>query len=110
MAGVCFDSPGSTVGVAWDADAGALLAAADGEDFVLAFPDGLKPGPTVGTGLFPALSGCLGCRVGFNLGQRPFRHPPPEGFVSCLAAAAVAPELVARRRALLSSLVSESSL
>ncbi len=99
MSGLAFDSPGSTVGVAWDADAGALLAAANGEALAPIFPDGLKSGPAVGTGLFPALSGCGGCRVGFNLGQRPFRHPPPSGFLSCVAA--VATEQVARRGALL---------
>jgi hypothetical protein len=97
---VAFDEPGCTVGVAWDAHAGALLAAANGKALAPVFPDGLKPGPAVGTGLFPALSGCLGCRVRFNLGQCPFRHPPPEGFVSCVAAA-VATEPVVRRRALL---------
>ncbi len=80
--------------MAWDAGAGALLVAVDGADPKLLFPNGLKPGRDVGAGLFPALSGSQGCRVSFNLGQRPFRHGPPAGFLPCSSAAPAALEQV----------------
>ncbi len=85
--------------MAWDADAGALLAAVDGADPKPLFPKGLKPGPAVGAGLFPALSGKRGCRVGVNLGQLPFRHAPPAGFLPCSSAAPAALEQVLVARA-----------
>ena len=81
-----FKRAGATVGVAWDAGKGALLVAVDGAALAPLFPDGVNPGPVVGAGLFPALSGWGGCRVAWNLGQRPFRHPPPPGFLPCAAA------------------------
>jgi hypothetical protein len=80
--------------LAWDAGAGALLVAVDGADPKPLFPEGLRPGPAVGVGLFPALSGQDGCRVGVNLGQRPFRHAPPAGFLACSSAAPAALEPV----------------
>ena len=86
-----FTRAGATVGVAWDAGKGALLVAVDGAALAPLFPDGVRPGPVVGAGLFPAVSGCGSCRVGWNLGQLPFRHPPPPGFLPCTAA----PEQVA---------------
>ncbi len=89
-----FQHAGATVGVAWDAVAGALLVTVDGEALNPVFTDGVAPGPVVGVGLFPALSGSDGCRVGWNLGRRPFRHPPPPGFLPC---ASTAPEQVTAR-------------
>ena len=77
-----FDHAGATVGVAWDAAAGALLVAVDGAAFAPAFSAGIAPGAIVGSGLFPVLSGKGGCRVRLNLGQRPFCHSPPSAFVS----------------------------
>ena len=71
------------MGVAWDWVAGALLVAVDGAALTPLFPDGVKPGPTVGAGLFPAVSGMGGCRVLWNVGHRPFRHGPPLGFLPC---------------------------
>jgi hypothetical protein len=81
---------GATVGLAWDAGAGALLVAVDGKDPTPLFPEGLKPGPAVGVGLFPALSGQDGCRVRVNLGLLAFRHAPPAGFLPCFSAAPAA--------------------
>jgi hypothetical protein len=89
-----FKRAGATVGLAWDAGAGALLVAVDGADPTQLFPEGLKAGPVVGAGLFPALSGKGGCRVGVNLGQRPFRYAPPAGFLACSSAAPAALEPV----------------
>jgi hypothetical protein len=83
-----FPRVGATVGVAWDAGAGSLQVAVDGANLFPLFPDGLRPGLSVGAGLFPAMSGSGGCRVGFNLGGRPFRHPPAGGFLPCAEAAA----------------------
>jgi hypothetical protein len=92
LAGFC--RSGATVGLAWDAGAGALLMAVDGADPKPLFPTGLQAGLAVGVGLFPALSGRDGCRVGVNLGQRPFRHAPPAGFLACSSAAPAALEPV----------------
>ncbi len=89
-----FKRAGAAVGLAWDAGAGALLVAVDGADPKPLFPEGLKAGPVVGAGLFPALSGKDGCRVGVNLGQRPFRHAPPAGFLACSSATPAALEPV----------------
>ncbi len=69
--------------MAWDEAAGALLVAVDGAAREPLFPDGVAPGEAVGAGLFPALSGQDGCRVRWNLGQRPFAHPPPFAFLPC---------------------------
>ncbi len=80
--------------MAWDAGAGAMLVAVDGADFKPHFPTGLQASPAVGVGLFPALSGGDGCRVGVNLGQGPFRHAPPAGFLACTSAAPAALEPV----------------
>jgi hypothetical protein len=77
---------GVTVGVAWDAVAGALLVAVNGAALAPVFSEGLNPGPAVGAGLFPALSG-KGCSVKYNLGKRPFQHTPPSGLHPCAAAA-----------------------
>ena len=89
---VKFQEVGAIVGVAWDAVAGSLLVGVNGADLVPLFPQALAPGSVVGAGLFPALSGEKGCRVGWNLGRdlarRPFRHPPPAGFLPCADAAA----------------------
>ncbi len=90
-----FKRAGATVGLAWDARAGALLVAVDGADPMPLFLEGLKAGPAVGAGLFPALSGREGCQVGVNLGLRPFRHAPPAGFLPCFSAALAALEQVA---------------
>jgi hypothetical protein len=73
------------VGVAWDAAAGALLVSVDGSAPVPFFPSGVAPGPAVGAGLYPAVSGGDGCRVRWNVGG-PFRHPPPPGFLPFAAA------------------------
>jgi hypothetical protein len=101
-----FARAGATVGLAWDAGAGALLVAVDGADPTPLFPEGLKPGPAVGAGLFPALSGSEGCRVDVNLGQRPFRHTPPAGFLPCSSAVPAALEQVCVARAMQHFLVS----
>ena len=69
------------MGVAWDAGKGALLVAVDGADLAPLFPDGVAPGPAVGAGLIPALSGCNGCLVRWNLGRQAWRHEPPAGYV-----------------------------
>jgi hypothetical protein len=101
-----FERAGATVGLAWDAGAGALLVAVDGADPKPLFPEGLKAGPAVGAGLFPALSGSEGCRVDVNLGQRPFRHTPPAGFLPCSSAVPAALEQVCVARAVQHFLVS----
>ena len=95
-----FDRAGALVGVAWDATAGALLVSVDGSDPVALFPSGIAPGPAVGAGLFPAVSGQDGCRVRWNAAG-PFRYPPPDGFRPFAAAAAGAPGKVRVRRAAL---------
>ena len=95
-----FDRAGALVGVAWDATAGALLVSVDGSDLVTLFPSGIAPGPAVGVGLFPAVSGKDGCRVRWNV-RGPFRHPPPDGFRPFAAAAAGSPGKVRVRRAAL---------
>ncbi len=77
-----FGVAGATVGGAWDAGAGSLLVGVDGTSpLAPLFPDGVAPGPVIGAGLFPALSGKDGCRVRWNMGQRPFRHAPPPSFL-----------------------------
>ncbi len=76
-----FERAGATVGVAWDAGKGALLVAVDGADLAPLFPDAVAPGPAVGAGLFPVLSGRGGCRVRWNLGRQAWRHEPPAGFL-----------------------------
>ncbi len=82
-----FDRAGAFVGVAWDATAGALLVSVDGSALAPVFPSDVAPGPVVGAGLYPAVSGQEGCRVRWNVGQHSFRHPPPPGFLPCAAAA-----------------------
>ncbi len=83
-----FRRAGATVGLAWDAGSGAVLAGVDGASpLVPLFPDSVAPGPVIGAGLFPALSGKGGCRVRWNLGQRPFRHAPPPGLLPFIDAA-----------------------
>jgi hypothetical protein len=82
-----FDRAGAHVGVAWDAAAGALLVSVDGSDLAPLFPSDVAPGPAVGAGLYPAVSGSRCCRVRWNAGRQPFRHPPPPGFLPCAAAA-----------------------
>ncbi len=78
-----FHRKGATVGVAWDAAAGALLLTVDGAPLESLFPAGVAPGAAVGAGLFPVVSGMGGYCVRWNAGQRPFRHGPPEGFLPC---------------------------
>jgi hypothetical protein len=78
-----FQRAGAHVGVAWDAAAGALLVSVDGSDLAPLFPTGVAPGPAIGAGLYPAVSGSLGCRVRWNAGRQPFRHAPPPGFLPC---------------------------
>jgi hypothetical protein len=73
--------------VAWDGSSGSLLASVDGAAFQPLFPGGVAPGPVVGAGLFPAVSGIHGCRVRVNLGSRPWRHAPPDGFLPWAQAA-----------------------
>ncbi len=89
---------GATVGVAWDAENGALLVGIDGAALAPLFSEGVEPGPAVGAGLFPALSGVGRCRVLCNLGcdlqRRPFRHEPPAGFLPCAASISSAPDHV----------------
>ena len=82
-----FQRAGAHVGVAWDAAAGALLVSVDGSDLAPLFPSDVAPGPAVGAGLYPAVSGSRCCRVRWNAGRQPFRHPPPPGFLPCAAAA-----------------------
>ena len=81
-----FQRAGAHVGVAWDAAAGALLVSVDGSALAPLFPSDVAPGAAVGAGLFPAVSGKGGCRVRWNAGGRPFRHPPPPGFLPCTQA------------------------
>ncbi len=72
--------------VAWDAGegGGTLLVGVDSAALQPLFPKDVKPCSAVGVGLFPALSGWGGCRVrcnlGRDLGRRPFKYGPPEGF------------------------------
>ncbi len=71
---------GKTRGLALDLDSGTLLVSVDGADWVVAFQTGCAPGPAVGAGLFPAVSGSRGARVRCNWGAdagRPMRHGPP---------------------------------
>jgi hypothetical protein len=71
---------GGTLGLALDLDAGALFVSANGGAWQPAFPTGLRPGATVGSALFPVVSGLSGARVRCNLGadpSRPMRHTAP---------------------------------
>jgi hypothetical protein len=73
---------GKRLGVAADLDAGTLLVSVDGADWTVAFQAGCAPGPAVGAGLFPALSGRDGARVRCNWGGdsgRRMRLEPPSG-------------------------------
>jgi hypothetical protein len=69
-----------------------MLVGVDGSALQTLFLGDVRPGSTVGVGLFPALSGWGGCRVrcklGRDLGLRPFRHAPPAGYLPCAAATA----------------------
>ena len=87
-----FQRAGALVGVAWDAAAGALLVSVDGSALAPLFSSGVAPGPAVGAGLYPAVSGEEGCRVRWNA-QGPFRHAPPPGFLPCAAAATGEPRV-----------------
>ncbi len=82
-----FKRNGATIMVAWDSSSGELLASVDGAALRPLFLDGVAPGPVVGTGLFPAVSGYGGCRVLVNVGSRPWRHAPPECFLPWAQAA-----------------------
>jgi hypothetical protein len=73
----------SIVGIAWDVKKGALLVAVDDSVLTPLFREGVQPGPAVGAGLFPVLSGRAGCRVAYNLGQRKFKKELPTGFRPC---------------------------
>jgi hypothetical protein len=106
---------GAVVGVALDLDAGAMrVAVADippppqpeggqaaeppsaaaapvAADWKVAFAGGVRPGEAVGSGLFPAVSGCEGVQIRYNLGDdlaaRPLRLLPPSGDYTPVAAA-----------------------
>lgn len=76
--------PGCVLGLACDLDAGALHVSVDG-DFSAGhggtpFKKGVRPGPRVGSGMYPAVTGG-NCRIRYNLGgdgvNRQFRFLPP---------------------------------
>ncbi len=79
-----FHAKGDTVLVAWDAGAGRLLVSVNGQQSTPIFPRGVKPGPAAGVALFPVVSGSstrLRINMGADLASRPWRHPPPAGFL-----------------------------
>ena len=87
---------GNIVGVACDLDSGRMMVSVNG-DFEnpsggIPFDSGPKPGPTVGRGLFPVLTGYHGCKVRCNLGNdlvnRPFSYLAPSSEYTSVAAAA----------------------
>ena len=76
---------GNVVGVACDLDLGCMVVSING-DFSnpaggVAFESGLKPGPSIGKGLFPVVTGYHGCKVKCNLGNdlvnSPFLYAAP---------------------------------
>jgi hypothetical protein len=67
---------GDVVGLACDPEAGEVRAAVNG---VWAGPAGVATRGAKAAGLLPALS-CSGSRVRLNMGEAPFRHPPPAGY------------------------------
>jgi hypothetical protein len=85
---------GSVLGLACDLDAGTMQVAvngvASGRNNGTPFKKGVRPGPKVGSGLFPALTGGR-CKVRYNMGNdligKPFRFSGPTAEYVAVAAA-----------------------
>ena len=93
---------GNIVGVAHDLDSGCMMVSVNG-DFNnpsggVPFQSGPKPGPSIGRGLFPVLTGYHGSKVRCNLGgdpvNRPFSYSAPSPEYISVAAAVAGPRKV----------------
>eukprot|EP01065_Artemidia_motanka_P012618 TRINITY_DN1695_c0_g1_i12.p1 TRINITY_DN1695_c0_g1~~TRINITY_DN1695_c0_g1_i12.p1 ORF type:complete len:620 (+),score=176.52 TRINITY_DN1695_c0_g1_i12:85-1860(+) len=79
--GQCTWGEGDTVATAIDCDRGQILFALPGKGWFVGFADVSLSAPVI-----PAFA-AVECLVDLNLGERPFKHPPPRGAAPVLRSA-----------------------